>query len=148
MQVNDGTAIVGTQDVTFTITGTNDAPVIERHDQSGRGAEVAGDSSAQDIGPITGSFAVTDQDIGDTLTLSVAGKPACRLHGGRFPLENSVDVAALIASGAISFDPPTSNGGADASTKLRPGGGRPRLPAAGRHADDHLPGPGQRRHGQ
>ena len=69
-----------------------------------------GDSHAQDIPQVDGTITITDQDLGDTLTVTVTGNAAAKYNGGAVPVENSVDVSALIASGAITFDAPTSNG--------------------------------------
>ena len=107
----DGT----TQPVTVTVFGTNDGPVIDASTNPGDIIEIVGDSHAQDIPQVNGTITVTDADINDALTFTVLGnatasyKPtggAC----GPSPLENSVNVAALIASGAITFDPVASNG--------------------------------------
>ena len=68
--------------MTFTITGTNDAPVMSDTTNPAAVVEIAGDSSAQNLSAITGSFAVSDQDVGDTLTLSVVGSPLVQLNGG------------------------------------------------------------------
>ncbi|MBC3883451.1 cadherin-like domain-containing protein, partial [Undibacterium sp. LX40W] len=72
VKVNDGTADSAVQDVTFTITGANDAPVLTDTTNPTAIVESA-DASAQNLAPITGSFAVSDLDIGDTLTASVVG---------------------------------------------------------------------------
>ena len=57
----------------------------------------ASDAAAQDSAAISGSFAVSDQDVGDTLTASVIGSPARAAQRQRLrAAENSVDVAALI----------------------------------------------------
>ena len=69
-----------------------------------------GDSSAQDIPQVNGTISITDQDLGDTLTVTVNGNATASYNGGAVPVENSVNVAALIASGAISFDAAISNG--------------------------------------
>src|SRR4029079_11617687 len=72
--------------------------------------ETAGDSSHQDIPQVNGTISITDQDLGDTLTVTVTGNATASYNGGAVPGEDSVNVAALIASGAISFDPAISNG--------------------------------------
>ena len=59
---------------------------------------------------VTGTISITDQDLGDTLTVTVTGDATASYNGGAVPVENSVNVAALIASGAISFDPLVSDG--------------------------------------
>ena len=98
MQVNDGLPTSGTQDVTFTITGTNDAPVLSDTTNPAAVLELH-DASAQNLAPITGSFAVTDLDMGDTLTPSVGG-PTVLLNGSPFVLP--AGAAALTAAGAFT----------------------------------------------
>jgi VCBS repeat-containing protein len=109
-QVNDGQGNVGAQNLVITITGTNDVPVITGATNPAAVAEIAGDSSLQDIAAQTGTITVTDQDLGDTLTFSVTGNGTAAYNGGAVPVENSVNVSALIAAGAISFAPLVSDG--------------------------------------
>src|SRR4029077_3009720 len=109
-QVNDGHGNVGAQNLVITITGTNDVPNIDTATNPAAILEVPGDSHAQDIPQVNGTISITDQDLGDTLTVTVTGNAAAKYNGGAVPVENSVDVSALIASGAISFDPLTSDG--------------------------------------
>ncbi|MBN8534562.1 MAG: VCBS domain-containing protein, partial [Rhizobiales bacterium] len=109
-RVNDGAGNVGAQALTITITGTNDVPAITAATNPAAIPEIAGDSSAQDIAAVTGTITVSDQDLGDTLTLSVTGNATASYNGGAVPIEDSVDISALIAAGAISFAPATSNG--------------------------------------
>ena len=109
-QVNDGLGNVGTQNLVITINGANDVPTIDSATNPADIAEVVGDSSTQDIAATTGTITLTDQDLGDTLTLSVTGDATASYNGGAVPAEDSVDVSALIASGAISFDALTSDG--------------------------------------
>ena len=80
--------------------------------------EIAGDSSAQNIPATTGTITFTDQDLGDSLSLSVTGECQRHLHTqsgaeGTVPNDPAVNVSALIASGAISFSDNglTSTGG-------------------------------------
>src|SRR5262249_19047932 len=102
-----------TQNLVITITGTEDVPSFSGVTNPSL-SEITGDSSAQII-HVNGDITVTDQDLGDTLSVSVAN-PATASYkpvGGVFgalPNENSVNVAALIAAGAITFDTATSNG--------------------------------------
>src|SRR6185312_15478035 len=115
-QVTDGVTPVGpTQALTITITGTNDAPVFTGVTNPAPISEVLGDSHAQDIPQVNGDIRVTDQDLGDPLTVTVTGNATATytLLGGvptAVPVENSVDITALVASGAITFDAATSNG--------------------------------------
>ena len=53
--------------MTFTITGTNDAPVLSDTTDPAAVLEL-GNASAQNLAAITGTFSVTDLDVGDTLT--------------------------------------------------------------------------------
>ena len=143
-QVNDGQGNVGNQQLVITITGTNDVPMIDGATNPASIPETAGDSSAQDIPQVNGTISITDQDLGDTLTVTVTGNATASYNGGAVPIEDSVDVSALIASGAISFDPLISNGEqADHQLALQPGRRRPRLAAPGRHAHPHLRRPSQ-----
>jgi VCBS repeat-containing protein len=109
-QVDDGAGNVGAQNLVITITGSNDTPTIDGVTNPAAIVEVAGDSSAQDIAATSGTISITDQDLGDTLTVTVTGNATAAYNGGAVPVEDSVDVSALIASGAISFDPLTSDG--------------------------------------
>jgi len=58
-------------------------------------------ASAQDLSPTSGSFAVLDRDVGDTLTPAVVGSPAVRLDGAAFALP--AGAAALTAAGAFTL---------------------------------------------
>ena len=55
---------------------------------------------------------VTDADIGDTLTASVTGNAVAEYNGST-TLPSGIDVSALIASGAITFDTVKTTGGQD-----------------------------------
>ncbi|HJZ20510.1 MAG TPA: hypothetical protein VJ226_06105, partial [Bradyrhizobium sp.] len=70
------------------------------------------DSHAQLAGPITGTLTVSDADIGDTLTASVTGN-AVAAYNGSTTLPSGIDLSALIASGAITFDTVKTTGGQD-----------------------------------
>jgi VCBS repeat-containing protein len=108
LTVSDGNGGTDTQTVVITITGTNDAPVLSDTTDPSAVLE-AGDASAQNLAAITGSFSVTDKDVGDTLTASVVGSPAVQLNGVAF----GGAPAALTAAGAFSLDPAfLSSGGA------------------------------------
>ncbi|UFZ08664.1 VCBS domain-containing protein [Bradyrhizobium ontarionense] len=106
--VSDGHGGQATQNVTVTVTGTEDAPVLTA---GGSGAVTeAADASAQDIAPITGSLGVTDRDVGDALAASVIGSPAVTLDGHAFSLPAG---AAALIDHALSFqNGVASNGGA------------------------------------
>ncbi|MEQ1673174.1 MAG: VCBS domain-containing protein, partial [Hyphomicrobium sp.] len=68
-----------------------------------------GNASAQDIDPLTGTFEITDADVGDTLTPSIVGTAAVKLNGGTYTLP--AGAAALIANGALTLTGATSTGG-------------------------------------
>jgi large repetitive protein len=108
LSVSDGHGGLATQNVTVTITGTEDAPVLAA---GGSGATIeAADAAAQDIAPITGTLSVTDSDVGDALTASIVGSPAVTLDGHAFSLPAG---AASLIDNALSFQHGvTSNGGA------------------------------------
>ena len=108
VKVNDGTANSGTQDVTFTITGTNDAPVLRDTTDPAAVLELS-TAAAQDLAAISGSFAVSDLDVGDALTASVVGSPTVLLNSNPFALP--AGAAALTAAGAFTLTGATSNGG-------------------------------------
>ena len=109
VQVNDGTANSGTQTVTFTLTGTNDAPVLSDTTDPAAVPELA-DASAQNLSAIAGSFSVTDLDVGDTLDASVVGSAVVLLDGNPFVLP--AGASALTAAGALTLTDTVSNGGA------------------------------------
>ena len=62
--------------------------------------------------PIAGTLAVSDADIGDTLTASVTGDAVAEYNGST-TLPSNVNVSALIDSGAITFDTVKTTGGQD-----------------------------------
>ena len=72
-QINDGAGKTGSQDLVITISGTNDVPTIDSATNPATIDEIAGDSSAQNIPATTGTITFTDQDLGDSLSLSVTG---------------------------------------------------------------------------
>ena len=84
-QVNDGHGNVGAQNLVITITGTNDVPTIDAATNPAAIAESAGDSSAQDIPQVNGTISITDQDLGDTLTVSVTGNATASYNGDPCP---------------------------------------------------------------
>lgn len=109
-RVNDGQGNIGAQNLVVTITGTNDAPSLVTA-TSPAVAESAGDSSAQDIGPVAGTITIRDSDAGGVLALSVAGAAVAAYNGGAVPAAYAAGVAALAASNAISFAAPAVGGG-------------------------------------
>ena len=118
-QIDDGHGIQGAHALTITIGGTNDLPTIDASTNPVPIGEQLGDSSAQDIAPTTGTIKFTDQDLGDSITLSVTGDAtAAYTPDGNpqplpdLPVSAAVVIDQLIAANAISFDSPlTSDGG-------------------------------------
>ena len=111
VQVNDGTSNSTADTVVITINGTNDVPSITAATNPTNIAEVTGDSSGQDIAPVTGTITIDDADVGDALVLSVTGN-GTSFWSGDISGVAPVSVSSLVASNAISFDTLTSNGGA------------------------------------
>ncbi|WFU22125.1 VCBS domain-containing protein [Bradyrhizobium sp. CB1717] len=102
--VSDGHGGLASRNITITITGDEDAPILA--DASG-GTREAADAAAQHI-TLTGALPVTDPDVGDTLTASIAGPPVVTLDGHAFVLPAG---AASLVNNALSFHAGTSNGG-------------------------------------
>ena len=71
--VTDDKGSTAQQTVVVTISGTNDVPTIDSATYPATIDEIAGDSSAQNIPATTGTITFTDQDLGDSLSLSVTG---------------------------------------------------------------------------
>ncbi|MCZ4290483.1 beta strand repeat-containing protein [Hoeflea alexandrii] len=110
VHVADGNGGTVAQDVTITINGSNDAPVISPITQPATIAEAV-DASVQDIEAVTGTFSVSDADAGNTLTAQ-AGTPVISWSGGTLsPAQMSALMAAL-GTGALSLGTTVSNGGA------------------------------------
>jgi VCBS repeat-containing protein len=105
--LNDQHGGLITRQIDVTITGTNDAPVLSATTPPGSVAELS-NASAQNLAPISGSFAVSDLDVGDTLTPSVVSSTVL-LNGSPFTLPSGA--AALTAAGAFALSGATSNGG-------------------------------------
>ena len=107
--VKDTGNLTDTAQLVITINGTNDAPVLS-HAANPTAVAEAGNASAQDLAAITGSFSVSDADVGDTLTPSVVGSPTVLLNGNAFTLPSGA--SALTAAGVFALTTTTSNGGA------------------------------------
>src|SRR5204862_295933 len=106
-QVNDGTTNSGTQNVSFAIPATDDAPVLG--DTTGPMAVTElTNAAAQNLVPITGNFSVLDLDVGDTLTPSIVGSPVVQLKLAAFVLP--AGASAPTAAGAFTLTGATSNG--------------------------------------
>ena len=106
-QVDDGYGNTGEQNLVITINGTNDVPTIENATNPAAINELAGDSSNQDVAPLTGTISINDKDIGDSLTVSVTGDATAAYTpsgGAAGNLPSTVNIDALLKQGAISFD--------------------------------------------
>ena len=108
-QIDDGHGIQGNHALTITIGGTNDLPTIDASTNPVPIGEQLGDSSAQDIAPTTGTIKFTDQDLGDSITLSVTGDATAAYNdepstSTRPPRLGRRCIDQLIAANAISFD--------------------------------------------
>lgn len=118
--VNDGTDDSNSYPVVITVTGTNDGPVTSNATNPADIDEVAGDSSAQVIAPVAGSFDVTDEDLGDTLTISAANASAVWAGGsqtdvtatGPLTAAQQADVIALADAARLDLSsaPTTTTG--------------------------------------
>ena len=111
--VTNGTQTAQTT-LTVSVFGINDPPVITGETDPAAVPE-ASDAHAQLVGSISGTVTATDLDIGDSLTGSVTGDAVARLNGST-TLPAGVDVSALIASGAVSFNTVTTDGGSKVLT--------------------------------
>ncbi len=110
LTVSDGTATSDAQTFTLTITGANEAVMLS--DTSDPDAVVeATDASAQDVAAMSGSFALSDRDVGDTLTASVVGSPVVKLNGTTIATGVPAELTAVGAF-SLSNTSQTSNGGA------------------------------------
>ena len=145
-QVTDSMSVISldgtTSQITVNIGGTNDAPVLNPTNAPTAVPEQA-NASAQDLA-ITGSFSVTDADVGDTLSASVVGGPVVLLNNQPFLLPAG---AAALTTAAFTLTGATSNGGAvSIGYGWDPAGANLDFLGAGDSSDHHLHGCGQRRH--
>ena len=105
-QITDGAGNVGSQNLVININGTNDVPTIDSATNPAAVDEVSGDSSAQNVPATTGTITFTDQDLGDSLTLSVTGNASASYtpnggSSGAVPTNSAVNISTLIASGLM-----------------------------------------------
>jgi len=107
VKVTDSHNASDTQTVTITVTGTNDAPIVVGFTNPANVVEDV-NASAQDI-KVSGTVLVSDLDIGDTLKTTVSNNAVAQLNGGTLP--PGVNVAALVAKGALTFTEATTDGG-------------------------------------
>ena len=110
VNLSDGNGGTVAQDITITINGTNDAPVISPIAQPSAVAEST-DASAQDIAPVTGTLSVSDADVGNTLTAQ-AGTPVIAWSGGTLSAAQMSALMTALATGALTLGTAVSNGGA------------------------------------
>ncbi|NBS67038.1 MAG: hypothetical protein EBT33_22355, partial [Betaproteobacteria bacterium] len=99
LTVSDATTQSAPQSLTIAITGTNDAPTLADTVDPAAILEAAV-ASAQNLPPLSGSFALSDADSGDTLTASLAGPPVVRLNGT--PIASGYP-AGLVMPGVLSL---------------------------------------------
>src|SRR5262245_6540480 len=112
VQVADNNGGLTTQDVTITITGTNDAPVLSAITQPASVPELP-DASAQNLDPITGTLPVSDLDVGDTFTASIVGTPTLVWSGGSLTAAQTSALTAALVTGKLTVATRVlSNGGA------------------------------------
>ncbi|MCL7406453.1 VCBS domain-containing protein [Paradonghicola geojensis] len=111
LTLTDGALTTTAQSFTITLTGANEAAVLADTTDPAAIVETA-DASAQNIAVQSGSFALSDEDVGDTITASIHGNPVVRLNGTT--LDPDDYPAELTAEGALSLTntSQTSNGGA------------------------------------
>jgi VCBS repeat-containing protein len=89
------------QDVTITITGTNDAPVVTPALSTGTANEIEGTPTARQKVTASGNFTVTDVDSGDTHTAALGSAPsvtAATPTKGALTLDSTV-----VTDGAVSW---------------------------------------------
>jgi len=99
VQVSDGNSASGTQDVTFTITGTNDVPVIT----SNGGGASASISLTENSSAVT-TVTATDLDAGASITYSIVGGA----DAAKFAINASTGALTFVT--APDFEAPTDAG--------------------------------------
>ncbi len=102
--MNGGTA---EQEVSVTITGTNDLPVINTVTNPA-GVTENTDASTQALS-IAGNFTVDDVDVGDVLTGAVSGAATAELAGN--DISGDMRVADFIVAGNLTFPATATNDG-------------------------------------
>ncbi|GAB6069199.1 VCBS domain-containing protein [Thiomicrorhabdus hydrogeniphila] len=103
VKVDDGNGGTVTQDVTITITGTNDVPVIESADATGSVTEIADGAAGENTTTLTdtGTIEFTDVDLSDAHTLTVTPNATDYVGG----LTASItDVSTGDGAGTIKWD--------------------------------------------
>jgi len=103
--VDDGKGGTAVKDVTITITGTNDAPVITVGSGDSHAA-VLDETNA--ILTTTGTLTVTDVDLTDTVTASVSAVAVAATYDGPLPPADALKDLLTVTSGAIAADPGTA----------------------------------------
>ena len=97
-----------TDTASLVVNAVNDPPVLSDTVDPPAVVELV-NATAQNLAPVSGNFAVSDFDIGDTLTPSVVGIPVVQLNGAGFILPATA--SALTGAGAFNLSVATSNGG-------------------------------------
>ena len=107
VEIDDNKGGTDTQDVVITITGTNDAPIIDSAAQSGSITETADSAPAADADPTdaTGTITFDDVDLSDAPTASIT---ASSVTGGTAVL-SAAQAAALLDN--LSLGSVTDNAG-------------------------------------
>jgi VCBS repeat-containing protein len=108
VQVSDGTTTSGTQDVTFTITGTNDAPVLTI-DPTGGVTEDSADPTLSD----TGTLSLTDADVGDSHTVSSNYNGDASWSGGALTPAQVTELTSGFSADSDSWDYNVANAAVD-----------------------------------
>lgn len=122
--LNDGNADSNTFQVAVNITGTNDDVVITAVTDPVAIDEVAGDSSAQVIAATAGTLTVSDQDLGDTVTVTTVdatpvwttatiGGSTDLTGTGPLSAAQQADINTLIAQANIDFGAALTTNGED-----------------------------------
>ena len=97
VSISDGNGGTVSQDVTVTVTGTEDAPEITTGVQTGTVVEDVPDAAS-----VTGTFGFTDVDLSDTHIVSFTGNSA-EPHLGTFSLDSSVTEAPGAADATFGW---------------------------------------------
>ncbi|MEN9761489.1 MAG: hypothetical protein RI906_1315, partial [Pseudomonadota bacterium] len=107
--IDDQNGASPSQNVSITITGTNDGPVLADTTDPAAVIELV-NAGTQDLAAVSGSFSLSDADVGNTLTASVLGNPVVKINGNTI---TSGFPSALVDPSAFTLANTTqvSNGG-------------------------------------
>jgi VCBS repeat-containing protein len=111
VQVNDGTTNSGTQNVTFTITGTNDAPVLSIPDTSANVTEDVGVVAGQLND--SGALSFSDADANDLVTISASYNTDAVWSGGSLNAGQIAAITAGFTADSNSWDYTVANAALD-----------------------------------